>query len=86
MRRGQASIEVIGATVLLVVVIAAAWLVSSGAWLQAEVTVAEVAGTQAGFRGQDARSAALAAVPPWARSRVSDELNATTRGSQRAPK
>ena len=79
MRRGQSSVEVALVTLLLVVVVAAGWTAASAAWIDAEVTVATVAGTQATYRGRDANRAALAAVPPWVRSAVALELKTRAR-------
>ena len=66
-------------TLLLVVVVGAAWTCASAAWIDAEVTVATVAGTQAAYRGRDANRAALAAVPAWVRSAVALELKVRAR-------
>ena len=84
MRRGQSSVEVALVTLLLVVVVGAAWMSASAAWIDAEVTVATVAGTQASYRGRDANRAALAAVPPWVRTAVELELNHRARGADAA--
>lgn len=84
MRRGQSSVEVALVTLLLVVVVAAGWTAASAAWIDAEVTVATVAGTQATYRGRDANRAALAAVPPWVRSAVALELNRRAHGADAA--
>ena len=79
MRRGQSSVEVALVTLLLVVVVGAAWMSASSAWIDAEVTVATVAGTQATYRGRDANRAALAAVPSWVRPAVALELKTRAR-------
>ncbi len=84
MRQGQSSVEVALVTLLLVVVVAAGWTAASAAWIDAEVTVATVAGTQATYRGSDGRRAALAAVPPWVRTAVELELNRRARGADAA--
>ena len=74
MRRGQSSVEVVLVTLLLVGVVAAGWTAASAAWIDAEVTVATVAGMQATYRGRDGQVAARAAVPPWVRSAVALEM------------
>jgi hypothetical protein len=84
MRQGQSSVEVALATLLLVVVVAAGWAAASAALIDAEVTVATVAGTQAAYRGRDGHLAALAAVPPWVRTAVALELNRRARGADAA--
>ena len=70
MRQGQASVEVAIATLLVIAILASAWVVSSSAWIHAETTVARVAGTQAGLRGRDPMAAARAAVPSFVRPAV----------------
>lgn len=74
MRRAQASVEVAIATLLLIAVVAAAWVVASSSWIHAEATVARVAGTQAALRGHDPQVAELAAVPSFVRHAVRLEL------------
>jgi hypothetical protein len=74
MRQGQASVEVAVATLLVVGLLAAAWVVASSAWTHAETTVARVAGTQAGLRGRDPMAAARSAVPSFVRPAVQLQL------------
>ena len=74
MRQGQASVEVAIATLLVIAILASAWVVSSSAWIHAETTVARVAGTQAGLRGRDPAAAARAAVASFVRPAVQLQL------------
>lgn len=75
MQRGQASVEIGIAVLLLSALIAAAWLAGTGIWLQNSLTVANVAADRALRDGSDPLSAARAAVPALLADQVERALN-----------
>ena len=83
MRRGQASVEIGVAALMLVVLLSAASTVVRDAWLTSEAAVAAAAADRAIAHGKDSRTAALAVVPVRMRGAVAAILDQQARHAAR---